>query len=213
MFVVLLFSTSFSLTPSCQNADCDSRIRSATSFAKGDQISITAEINGYDNVTLRTKYVRFYPKVDKTALLQIPDTQCSLLKLQNSTIRLYIGNKTTKTWNYRAPASALIPQFYSAFVSLSTGTVGAFGWDTSFDNNTCRTISNKLPYLCADSKPITDPCNSSQIKIFLAFVGTDKNKVPLESAQYMPSTFLRFGLSGIFENAEELFTKVKGWIY
>ena len=207
MFFVTLILFSYSYTTTCNDATCDGDIRNTTSFEKNQRIAITAEFSNSYNGTNVTKYVRFYPKVDEFSVLRIPDPNCDLTNLINSSLRLFIGSKSTTYLKHRV--NNLIPQFYTAFINLKNGLVNGIGWDTSFKaNDVCG--PKYLDYRCAIDVPVN--CSiKTEIKIFLGFFGTDNKKNPCESVQYAPSTFIKFGVWSTVEQLIGTYHDIYNW--
>jgi hypothetical protein len=96
-------------------------------------------------------------------------------------------------------------------VFLEKGKITGIQWDTNFDRDSCFAREPIIPNACP-SKFVVDPAKCGdekrKLKIFIGFVGTDGKKVPLTSAQLMPSTFQKFGVGGIVDSVTDLINLV-----
>ena len=220
----------------CNNAECNQQIKSATSYKIGDRIAVDAIFSGYTDVAssgggsegteggettpapveqeYHQKFTRFYIEVDKLAILQIQDQTCEITNWKNSTLQLRVGDHLTNLWAYR-PASDtndIVTDYFSAQIEMSKGVVSSVSFDTLFDQNSCK--GERLPYRCAVKRPISGDCpaEAQLVKTFIAFVGTDNSEQPFESRQLLPSTFLKYGMRGIIDDAVSLFNNAKDWV-
>ena len=216
----------------CNNAECNEQILSATKFKVGDRIAVDAIFSGYTDVggteppaegetepdtepeqEYHQKFTRFYVEVDKLAILQIQDETCEITNWKNSTLQLRVAGKTTNLWAYRpADNEDLVTEYFSAQVEMVKGEVTGVAFDTLFDQNSCK--GERLPYRCATKRPISGDCpdDAKLVKVFLAFVGTDSDETPFESRQLLPSTFLKYGMRGVIDDAVDLFNNAKDWV-
>ena len=215
----LFLSSSFSANDvytTCNSTSCDQNVRNTQSFKIGYRIAVDAIFTGYSgnetNPEVVKRYMRFYPEVDKLALLQFQDVNCLLTNLTNSTLQLKVGNFTTNLWAYRPLSNPdLVTEYFSAQIQMEKGIVTGIFFDDLFDENSCK--GERLPYRCAVRRPTTDECtNQEMIKTFLAFIGTDSDETPFESRQLLPSTFLKYGMRGVIDDAVSLFNTASDWI-
>ena len=202
----------------CADADCDKEIRETETFKKGDRIAVTAIFTGYVSQGNETdpvyteKYMRFYPTVDDLAILQMQDENCTLTNMTNSTLQLQVGEFKTARWAYRpVNKSEYVTDFFSAQIEMKEGKVTGIYFDTVFDSNSCK--GERFQYRCAKKRLVTDKCeNNELVKTFLGFAGSDSNEEAFVSRQYMPSSFIKFGLRGVIDDATSLFNQAKDYV-
>jgi hypothetical protein len=158
-----------------------------------------------------TRYIRWYPKVDKLTVLEIPGI-CELAQFAHSTVALNVTsgdqNWGTKEHIYRYDA-AYVTEFLATLVFLEKGRITGFQWDSNFDTASCFRREPRIDYSCPSEYKVSGNCSNEtrKFKIFIAFVGSDSKKIPLSSAQLMPSTFVKFGVGGIVDSVKDLVNK------
>jgi hypothetical protein len=158
-----------------------------------------------------TQYIRWYPKIDKLTVLEIPNV-CEWAQFAHSTIFLNVtsGDQIwgTKELTYRYD-DTYVTEFLATLVFMEKGRITGFQWDSNFDTASCFRREPRINYSCPSEYKITGNCSNDvrKFKIFIAFVGSDSKKVPLSSAQLIPSTFVKFGVGGIVDSVKDLVDK------
>ncbi|KAK8842573.1 hypothetical protein M9Y10_025431 [Tritrichomonas musculus] len=177
-----------------------------TKYKVGDRIQVTAD------VSFGQRYVNFYPKVDKLSMLRVPLnlSSNSNINIQNGKIKFYSNGLETPVYQLTSTVNgkAIAVEFLSLILFFEKGNLTALNWDNSFDTNSCKIRSNIIQKTCAVEY---DQNNYRYIKVFTAFVGTDKDNTPFTSAQSLPSTFVKFGVGGVIDDATDFVNKAGDW--
>ena len=141
----------------------------------------------------------------------------------NSTVLLYVGDNISSTGESAYRPSGYpnyTTQFYSVRVILDKGVINTAEYDPLFSTSSCTAEINdqdapKLQYRCSKKSPIVDEYadnNTQLIRVFLAFGGTDSKSVPCESLQFLPSTFVKFGVTDAVNSIINTFNNAKDWV-
>jgi hypothetical protein len=151
----------------------------------------------------------FFPKVDEFSRLEIRD---SFLNFANSTVgtqiwlQLASSNVTSTIKRYNS--GNYIVGSFSAVIQLIEGIPQAFIWDDGCDecNTTGADPNQCLDRFCAvtmDECMNCTGCTSQtcNIKIFLAWLGTDLNGNVMTSASYLPSNLIKFSVDPVYKAA------------
>ena len=213
MLVYLLSFVQSATTPeaTCDKADCAHEIQQQTKFKRGDLMSIISNITLYSSTKEEyySFYGQYYVTTDKITLLQVPISGCGPFSAE-STLRIHAGQ-------YSSPAIPLLAdnnktiEFYSAIVFLEDGTLKGVSWDTSLSSSACK--EGQVQHQCLIKLNKDSDCAAhSPMKVYLAFTGTDSQKVHTTSAQYLPSTFKKFGLGGAFTDATDFIGNLKNQV-
>lgn len=177
-----------------------------TKYKVGDRIQVTASVSS------GPKYVNFYPKVDKLSMLRVPLnlSSNSNYNIQNGKINFYSNGLETPVYQLTSTVNGktIAVEFLSLILFFEKGNLTALNWDNSFDTNSCKIRSNIIQKTCAVEY---DQNNYRYIKVFTAFVGTDKDNTPFTSAQSLPSTFVKFGVGGVIDDATDFVNKAGDW--
>lgn len=177
-----------------------------TKYKVGDRIQVTAD------VSFGQRIVNFYPKVDKLSMLRVPLnlSSNSNINIQNGKIKFYSNGLETPVYQLTSTVNgkAIAVEFLSLILFFEKGNLTALNWDNSFDTNSCKIRSNIIQKTCAVEY---DQNNYRYIKVFTAFVGTDKDNTPFTSAQSLPSTFVKFGVGGVIDDATDFVNKAGDW--
>lgn len=206
----VLFKLIRSVQNVCETQECYKSIFNTSTFEIDDRIALTQIIN-YTNETGNYElYSMYYPRVDEFTQLELNDENCTYISASSSTVR-FIYNSTNETIespliNYRINGSDHVTQFFSIKVILENGVVKSIGVDTEFDTGNCVTEDSDYPYRCVVDVPTN--CTGNVIRTFLGFQGTDKSKTPLQSSQFLPSTFSKFGVTSIIGKVTDFFNKI-----
>jgi hypothetical protein len=148
----------------------------------------------------------FIPKVDQISLLKPSNFTWDNLHTiysQWKDLRVYLqfGNGTSaiKSSRKRFWSGNLVVGSFSAYVSLNSGKVTAINWDDGCqecDSDHC------LDNVCAfDEEKCTG--RNCDLKIYLAWIGTDANNIYCTSAGTLPSNFQTFSFGTIFDYAAQ----------
>lgn len=203
--LILLLLTDTQCAKLCNTEECNDEAESRTVFEVGDLMALDMEIKG----TLEGKeviyYSRFYPETDKFTTLEIQDGASDIYNLESSSVTFTVNNITSPPFIIREGNNPLVPTFLSAMILLDKGTITGIGWDQTFDTNGC--VGEKGNHVCLQSRPIGQESGSA-FQTFLAFAGTTQRGTHCDSGQYMPSTFMKFGLGGVIDSATDFFNKV-----
>ena len=202
--LLLLSFTAISARP-CNTEECDSNSLATSGITRGKRIKITCKISDASgNVNI---YSRWYPAADQISLLEIPDPDCRIKSLtESATITLSTQRSSSRPHVIRKGDFTV--EYLSALIHLEKGNMTGIGWDNSFDSNSCKDRRVENDDTCCIYNPVGDQCNGNSFKIFLGFFGTDSNGVPLTSAETMPSTFLKFGIGGVIDDATKFVKNV-----
>lgn len=170
-------------------------------YKRDDRIHLAANLS-----CGATPYSNFFPKLDKLSMLRI---SVSGIRLDSCSLDIYSVDSEVKT-RYSFPLTdddSNVVEFLSLVLYFDKGNNTAMNWDTSFDTNSCknRKIINKT---CAVGYNRDE---YKYIKVFTASVGTDKDNTPLTSAQNLPSTFVKFGVGGVIDDATKFVNKAGDW--
>ena len=173
-------------------------------YKRNDRIHLAARLNCKGPYT---SYSTFFPKLDKLSMLRI-NVQEKIL--DDCSLDIYSVDSKVQT-RYSFPLTdddGNVVEFLSLVLYFDKGNNTAMNWDTSFDTNSCknRKIINKT---CAVKYNSID--KYEYIKVFTASVGTDKDNTPLTSAQNLPSTFVKFGVGGVIDDATKFVNKAGDW--
>lgn len=180
-------------------------IAADTKYKVGDRIQVTA------HVSPGGRFVNFYPKVDKLSMLRVPLNQSSSnINIQGGNIIFYSNGLHTPDYPLTGSnnGKTIAVEFLSLILFFEKGNLTALNWDNSFDTNSCKIRGNIIQKTCAVNY---EPQNYRYIKVFTAFVGTDKDNTPFTSAQSLPSTFVKFGVGGIIDDATDFVNKAGDW--
>lgn len=177
-----------------------------TKYKVGDRIQVTAHVSSGG------RYVNFYPKVDKLSMLRVPLnlSSTSNINILDGNIKFYSNGLYTPDYPLTKTGkdNTIAVEFLSLILFFEKGNLTALNWDNSFDTNSCKIRSNIIQKTCAVKY---EPQNYRYIKVFTAFVGTDKDNTPFTSAQSLPSTFVKFGVGGIIDDATDFVNKAGDW--
>ncbi|OHT03927.1 hypothetical protein TRFO_28705 [Tritrichomonas foetus] len=200
-FIFPLIIQCATFIPTCRTAEEDAKISARTEFKKGERIKIYVELLK-NNVSVGR--ARYYPKVDELAILQVPSA--SVASNENSTVQITVKGITSKQHPLRK--ADYIVEFLSFLTYFDKGKLNGVGWDTSFDTNSCKLRDGIIDKTCG--VPYNEN-NTQYLKVFVGYVGTDIDATPLKSAQSMPSTFVKFGVGGIIDDATKFVNKAIDW--
>ena len=223
MLLILISAAVSKTTTVCNTADCVEETNGRTSFERGQLMKLWAKLS-YFNETLgdiQPKWIRWYITVDELMIVEVNDSTCGFVNSNESNITFFAGPdiqnqdpKTTGETIYRSLDNQdYVVEYYSILIFLDKGVVTSVQFDTNFDTASCKVRNPKYDYWCP-KKQTTDSCkegSGSTIKTFVGFVGTDSKKVPLTSAQSMPSTFVKFGVGGVVDDATKFFNDAINW--
>ena len=219
LFLLLSAALSKNKQSVCNSTECVQEVADRTSFVRGDMMRIWATLNINNSLgEPETRYIRWFVTVDDLTVVEIPDKECWLVGANESTVSFSTGSTkepfTTGDTLYRSDENLdYVIDYYSILVFLDNGVVTKIEFDTTFDTASCKVRSPKFDYWCP-KKQTMDSCKAPSditVKAFIGFVGTDSKKVPLTSAQSMPSTFVKFGVGGIIDDAVNFFNDAKDW--
>lgn len=178
-----------------------------TKYKVGDRIQVTASVSSGPKV-----YVNFYPKVDKLSMLRVPLnlSSSSNININSGNIKFSSNGLETPVYQLTSTVNGktIAVEFLSLILFFEKGNLTALNWDNSFDTNSCKIRSNIIEKTCAVEY---DQNNYRYIKVFTAFVGTDKDNTPFTSAQSLPSTFVKFGVGGVIDDATDFVNKAGDW--
>ncbi|KAH0795967.1 hypothetical protein GPJ56_000035 [Histomonas meleagridis] len=192
----------------CTTEECNRNSLATDGIERGNRIKVTCQIsdlNGTFNL-----YSRWYPAADELSLLEIPDPNCTIRNLtENATITLI--TESSRSIPHVLRKGDFSVEYLSALIHLDNGNMTGIGWDTSFDSNSCKDRRVENDDTCYFSNPATAACSGNSYKIFLGFYGSDSKGLPLTSAESMPSTFLKFGVGGVIDDAADFVKDVINW--
>ena len=155
-------------------------------------------------------YIRFYPVVDKLAVLEIPDPDCEIRDMINSNILVQLPDDIAPI-RHKIRRDIYTVEYLNLLIYLNKGNVTKVYWDNTFDVNSCRDRNIVDDDTCYIKNEMNGKCAGKSIKVFVGFLGTDKDNVPLTSAEYMPSSFLKFGAGGIIDDISDFAKDVTNW--
>ena len=188
-------------------------------YAKYDTVNVT--IWARDNRTQQQWAANFYPRVDEFSLLELAGTsQWDYTFNPNLTIWLEIPQYSNLTSLKDSPKlvytvleesgdQVYIP-YFTALVLLNKGVVTDFQWDGG-----CKS--------CATDLCITDQCGTKRIKnnedickdqancnikVYLAWMGRDKDDSKCRSVNSMPNNFSKYSVAPITNFGNGLFDDV-----
>ena len=219
MLLILISAAVSKTTNVCNTLDCVTETDDRTSFERGQLMKLWATLsyNDTDGV-IQEKYIRWYITVDELMIVEVNDSTCHFVDSTESNITFFAGpvkeEKTTGETIYRSlDDDDYVVEYYSVLIFLDKGVVTSVQFDTNFDTGSCKIRNPKYEYWCPKKQAI-GTCTAqsgSTIKTFVGFVGTDSKKVPLTSAQSMPSTFVKFGVGGVVDDATKFFNDAINW--
>lgn len=155
-------------------------------------------------------FARFYPTIDKLSVLEVPDPNCTIRDILNSQVTAAVpGNRTSARHRYRRGAHTA--EYLSLLLYLERGNVTHVLWDTTFDTGSCRDRTYTDGSACYVPRAVGSDCDGRSLKVFVGFVGTDRDNVPLTSAEYMPSSFLKYGAGGVVDDISGFVKDVTYW--
>lgn len=175
-------------------------------YKEDDRICLIAEISCSTEISgITDKQFVFNPKVNKLSMLNI-NLNDSRLK-DGCKIKFKPDGSDKYTYEFPLVEENRAAEFLSLILFFEKGVNNAINWDTSFDINSCK-LGKPINKTC--SVPF-DSDKYGFIKVFAAAVGTDKDNIPLTSAQMLPSTFVKFGVGGIVDDAKKFIDKAGDW--
>lgn len=126
---------------------------------------------------------------------------------QNEIIYLRIGaadGEITDPVPYLNSTDELVGVVYSAVVTLKDGEVDKVEWD-----NDCGACDDCLEYedeeVCAEDLCDTNSFKDCDPKVYISWMGTDKNGIQLVSAGYRISQFRKFSLYEVYNESKTSF--------
>lgn len=215
IFFFLIFSKSAdkyeNIVTTAQEAK---EILDRTSYKINDRILVWARIYNSTDPSQGNQTIRFYPEVDKLTMLRIPlyDNDNKLFEIDNtSMIEFHSGTSCVSPKPYQLMEivndKKYVVDFLSVLLFFDQGKNQAIAWDNTLDTNSCKNRNSIINRTCTVS--YTD--SYKFIKVYVASVGTDSKKVSLSSAQNLPSTFLKFGVGGVVDDATDFVNKAVDW--
>ena len=203
LFLLLpLFSLSADSQQVMTDANEERQTSERTSFKIGDRIKVIVETMNGNSVV---GYARYYPKVDEFSMLQVPGD--GFARNENAQVRITVGDLTSRPAPVRK--AGYIAEYLSFLIYIDEGAHTGVGWDNSFDTNSCKIRDGIINNTCG--KTYSNDLENVDIKIFLGFVGNDRDSTSFNSAQSMPSTFLRFGAGGVVDDVTDFVDDSINW--
>ena len=169
-----------------------------TPSRRDDQAVVFIEVtNTASNMTQRAP---FFPQVDEFSVLEIPDSGSLFYRNESITVSVVMGNNAYATPPRAYTDGSSFVGYYSALIHMRNGRVLRIEWDEGCSGCPDGCVANNcaLPYASYGS-PCLDP--ECAIKVYVAWLGTDKDDQVLTSPSLLPSNFRRFALSPVVKDA------------
>ncbi|KAJ3426209.1 expp1 protein [Anaeramoeba flamelloides] len=185
----------------CSEDVCHNTLYSKTSFKRDDDSIIFVYINDPDGTNKRGT---FYPTVDDFTVLRINEFGCTYGENENVTISVGVNEDERSTFVHYSKDKRFVG-YYTVIVKLDEGKIDKIFWDDSIDKSDCPD-ENAIDDFCSLSLEDYDDCksNARDLKVFVAWIGTDSDGDYMTSANTIPSRFKRFGVSKVVNEAADL---------
>merc|ERR1711916_282734 len=185
----------------CSGAGCGtlaSALNGKQQYKKDDQAVVFIEVtNTASNMAQRAP---FFPQVDEFSVLEIPDSGSLFYRNESITVSVVMGNNAHATPPRAYTDGSSFVGYYSALIHMRNGRVLRIEWDEGCSGCPDGCVANNcaLPYASYGS-PCLDP--ECAIKVYVVWLGTDKDDQVLTSPSLLPSNFRRFALSPVVKDA------------
>eukprot|EP00164_Ancoracysta_twista_P002540 GFYU01003385.1.p1 GENE.GFYU01003385.1~~GFYU01003385.1.p1 ORF type:complete len:220 (-),score=28.59 GFYU01003385.1:963-1622(-) len=182
---------------SAQDFDCNT---GSNSYKRFDPVPICMDLRGLDKSPLQAlKKAVFWAKMDEFAMMEL-DTNFD--KADNDTsVDMWVNGLSSGKVAFRK--GGVVVPFQTLLVHVTGGEIKKLTWDQPG----CSVCEDSNPELCIDNMncgvDMATRCGAKlncDVKIYVAFIGTDKKGVPLTSAGKIFSRFRQFSLFNAYQH-------------
>ena len=201
-----------------------------TSFAKGDEVPVCIHfsptykkvlflprLDVYSGVEAKGAYSYFSALTTHRVLLSDNQTDSNTTTPTNNTntdtpsalytdisIAVQVAGSMLTTWvPYIIPT--LVAPVFSVVVDVSDGDIDSIEWDNSCSVCDTECITSGKEEICAQESCTNETSSDCDPKIYVSWLGTDKNGLNLESSAYRISAFRKFSLYDSYNSANKDF--------